>query len=100
MFTIIAVLSEAGFFTYMALVVAKKLDYNPYRILVVFPLVTAFLSAFMDSITVMLFFATLTYELSRLLKFDAIPIVVSEVCLANIGGSSTLVAIRPMSFWV
>ncbi len=95
MFTIIAVLSEAGFFTYMALVVAKKLDYNPYRILVVFPLVTGFLSAFMDSITVMLFFATLTYELSRLLKFDAIPVVVAEVCLANIGGASTLVGDPP-----
>jgi Na+/H+ antiporter NhaD/arsenite permease-like protein len=95
MFTIIAVLSEAGFFTYMALVVAKKLDYNPYRIFVVFPLVTGFLSAFMDSITVMLFFATLTYELSRLLKFDAIPLVVTEVCLANIGGSSTLVGDPP-----
>ncbi len=95
MFTIIAVLSEAGFFTYMALVVAKKLDYNPLRIFVVFPLVTAFLAAFMDSITVMLFFATLTYELSRLLRFDAIPVVVAEVCLANIGGASTLVGDPP-----
>jgi len=95
MFTIIAVLSEAGFFTYMALVVAKKLDYNPYRIFVVFPLVTGFLSAFMDSITVMLFFATLTYELARLLKFDAIPVVVTEVCLANVGGASTLVGDPP-----
>jgi Na+/H+ antiporter NhaD/arsenite permease-like protein len=95
MFTIIAVLSEAGFFTYMALVVAKKLDYNPFRILVVFPLVTGFLSAFMDSITVMLFFATLTYELARLLRFDAIPVVVAEVCLANIGGASTLVGDPP-----
>ncbi len=95
MFTIIAVLSEAGFFTYMALVVAKKLDYNPLRIFVVFPLVTGFLSAFMDSITVMLFFATLTYELSRLLKFDAIPVVVTEVCLANVGGASTLVGDPP-----
>ncbi|MBI4841907.1 MAG: hypothetical protein HY803_12695 [candidate division NC10 bacterium] len=95
MFTIIAVLSEAGFFTYMALVVAKKLDYNPLRIFVVFPLVTGFLAAFMDSITVMLFFATLTYELSRLLKFDAIPVVVAEVCLANIGGASTLVGDPP-----
>ena len=95
MFTIIAVLSEAGFFTYMALVVAKKLDYNPLRIFVVFPLVTAFLAAFMDSITVMLFFATLTYELSRLLRFDAIPMVVAEVCLANIGGASTLVGDPP-----
>jgi len=95
MFTIIAVLSEAGFFAWMALVVARRLRYDPYRIFVVFPLVTAFLSAFMDSITVMLFFATLTYELSRLLKFDAIPVVVAEVCLANIGGASTLVGDPP-----
>ncbi len=95
MFTIIAVLSEAGFFTFMALVVAKKLDYNPLRIFMVFPMVTGFLSAFMDSITVMLFFATLTYELARLLKFDAIPVVVTEVCLANIGGSATLVGDPP-----
>jgi Na+/H+ antiporter NhaD/arsenite permease-like protein len=95
MFTIIAVLSEAGFFTYLALVVAKSLDYNPHRLFLVFPLVTGFLSAFMDSITVMLFFATLTYELSRLLRFDAIPVVVAEVCLANIGGASTLVGDPP-----
>jgi Na+/H+ antiporter NhaD/arsenite permease-like protein len=95
MFTIVVVLSEAGFFAYMALEVARRLDYNPHRILVVFPLVTGFLSAFMDSITVMLFFATLTYELARLLKFDPIPVVVAEVCLANIGGSSTLVGDPP-----
>ncbi len=95
MFTIIAVLSEAGFFTWMALVVARRLRYDPYRIFVVFPLVTGFLAAFMDSITVMLFFATLTYELSRLLKFDAVPVVVAEVCLANIGGASTLVGDPP-----
>ena len=54
MFALIMVLSEAGFFAYMALEVAKRLHYNPYRIFVVFPLVTGFLSAFMDSITVML----------------------------------------------
>lgn len=95
MFTIVTVLSDAGFFAWMALVVARLLRYDPYRIFVVFPLVTAFLSAFMDSITVMLFFATLTYELARLLKFDAIPVVVAEVCLANIGGSSTLVGDPP-----
>jgi Na+/H+ antiporter NhaD/arsenite permease-like protein len=95
MFAIVVVLSEAGFFAYMALDVAKRLDYNPYKIFMVFPLVTGFLSAFMDSITVMLFFATLTYELARLLKFDPIPVVVAEVCLANIGGSSTLVGDPP-----
>jgi Na+/H+ antiporter NhaD/arsenite permease-like protein len=95
MFCIIAVLTEAGFFTYLALVLARKLDYNPVRMLVVFPIVTGVLACFMDSITVMLFFATLTYELCHLLKVDPVPIVVAEVCLANTGGSATLVGDPP-----
>ena len=95
MFTIVTILSEGGFFAFTALWVARRLDYNPYRIFVVFPLVSGFLSAFMDSITVMLFFATLTYELARLLHFDPVPVVVAEVTLANIGGASTLVGDPP-----
>jgi Na+/H+ antiporter NhaD/arsenite permease-like protein len=95
MFCIIAVLTQAGFFTYLALVMARRLDYNPVRMLVVFPVVTGVLACFMDSITVMLFFATLTYELCRLLKVDPVPIVVAEVCLANTGGSATLVGDPP-----
>jgi Na+/H+ antiporter NhaD/arsenite permease-like protein len=57
--------------------------------------VTGFLAGFMDSITVMLFFATLTYELCRMLKIDASPLIITEVCLANIGGSATLVGDPP-----
>ncbi len=95
MFCIVAALSESGFFTYLALVAARRLDYNPVKILVVFPIVTGVLACFMDSITVMLFFASLTFELARLLKVDAVPLVVAEVCLANTGGSATLVGDPP-----
>ena len=95
MFIIVTALSEAGFFTYLALVMAKLLKYSPTKIFIVFPIITAILSAFMDSITVMLFFATLTYELCRMLKIDAIPLVITEVLLANIGGSATLVGDPP-----
>ena len=95
MFIIVTALSEAGFFTYLALVMAKLLKYSPVKIFIVFPILTAILSGFMDSITVMLFFATLTYELCRMLKIDAIPLVITEVLLANIGGSATLVGDPP-----
>jgi Na+/H+ antiporter NhaD/arsenite permease-like protein len=95
MFIIVTALSQAGFFTYLALVIAKWLKYSPVRIFIVFPIVTALLSGFMDSITVMLFFATLTYELCRMLKIDAVPLIITEVCLANIGGSTTLVGDPP-----
>lgn len=95
MFCIVAALSESGFFAFLALVAARRLDYNPVRILVVFPVVTGVLACFMDSITVMLFFASLTFELARLLKVDPVPLVVAEVCLANTGGSATLVGDPP-----
>ena len=95
MFIIVTALSEAGFFTYLALVMAKLLKYSPTKIFIVFPVMTAILSGFMDSITVMLFFATLTYELCRMLKIDAVPLVITEVLLANIGGSATLVGDPP-----
>jgi Na+/H+ antiporter NhaD/arsenite permease-like protein len=95
MFIIVTALSGAGFFTYLALVVAKMLKYSPIRIFLVFPIITFILSGFMDSITVMLFFATLTYELCRMLKIDPIPLVITEVLMANIGGSATLVGDPP-----
>ncbi|MBM3705634.1 MAG: hypothetical protein FJW66_03815, partial [Actinobacteria bacterium] len=95
MFVIVTALSQAGFFTYLALVIAKWLKYSPTKIFIVFPIITGFLSGFMDSITVMLFFATLTFELCRMLKIDAVPLIITEVCLANIGGSATLVGDPP-----
>ncbi|MCL4378282.1 MAG: SLC13 family permease [Actinobacteria bacterium] len=95
MFIIVGALSEAGFFTYLALVTAKILRYSPSRIFIVFPIITGFLSGFMDSITVMLFFATLTFELCKILKIEAAPVIITEVIMANIGGSMTLVGDPP-----
>ncbi len=95
MFIIVAALSDSGFFTYLALITARMLKYSPMKIFLVFPIITFLLSGFMDSITVMLFFATLTFELCRMLKIDPIPLVITEVVLANIGGAATLVGDPP-----
>ncbi len=95
MFILIEMLIEAGFFRWISLSVARGLHYSPLRILVFFPLLAFVLSAFISSITVMVFLSVVTYELSRLLKFDAIPVIVSEVVLANIGGAGTLIGDPP-----
>ncbi len=95
MFLIVVALSGAGFFTFLALVVAKRLKYSPTRIFIVFPIMAALLSAFMDSITVMLFFVALTYELCKMIKINATPLIITEVIMANIGGSATLVGDPP-----
>jgi Na+/H+ antiporter NhaD/arsenite permease-like protein len=95
MFIIVAALSDAGFFTFLALVLARLLKYSPRKIFIFFPIITALLSAFINSVTVMLFFATLTYEICKILKMNATPLIITEVILANIGGSATMVGDAP-----
>lgn len=95
MFILIAILSEAGFFTWLASWVAAKLNYRPTYIFIAFPLLAAFMAAFMDSITVMLFLSALTIRIAKLIKIDPIPLIATEVCAANTGGASTLVGDPP-----
>jgi Na+/H+ antiporter NhaD/arsenite permease-like protein len=53
-------------------------------------LLSGFLAMFIDSITVLLFLATVTVELARLLKFDPVPIIIAEIFASNVGGSATM----------
>ncbi|MGB8373586.1 MAG: SLC13 family permease, partial [Halobacteriota archaeon] len=95
MFVIVVVLSDAGFFSYVAFILAKRLNYNPRTMLIVFPLLAGLLASFVNSITVMLFLAAITIEIARLVKIDPVPLVVAEVVVANIGGASTLIGGPP-----
>ena len=55
LFIIVAALSESGFFNWLALSAARRLDYNPTSIFICFPLLAGALSMFLDNITAMLF---------------------------------------------
>jgi len=94
-FLLVKTLAESGFFNYLALKIGQRLNYSPLKILIFFPILAWFLSAFMGSITVLVFLSALTYALSKILKFDPVPVIVGEVCLANIGGAGTLMGDPP-----
>ncbi|HEY91606.1 MAG TPA: ArsB/NhaD family transporter [Dehalococcoidia bacterium] len=83
-------LGEVGFFRWLCLYVAKLVNYKVVPILIAFMLLSGFLAMFIDSITVMLFLATVTIELARLLKFDPVPIIIAEIFASNVGGSATM----------
>jgi Na+/H+ antiporter NhaD/arsenite permease-like protein len=83
-------LGEVGFFRWLCLFVARLVRYKVVPILVAFMLLSGFLSMFIDSITVMLFLATVTIELARLLKFNPVPIIIAEIFASNVGGSATM----------
>jgi Na+/H+ antiporter NhaD/arsenite permease-like protein len=83
-------LAKVGFFRWMCLYVAKLVKFKPVPILVAFTVMAGFLSMFIDSITVMLFLASVTIEMGKLLKFDPVPVILAEIFAANTGGAATM----------
>lgn len=83
-------MAKAGFFRWLCLRFAKLVNYKPIPLFVAFMIMSAVLSMFIDSITVILFLAAVTIELARLLKIDPVPMILSEVFCANLGGSATM----------
>lgn len=83
-------LAKVGFFRWMCLAVAKVVHYKVIPIFLTFIVLSGFLSMFIDSITVMLFLASVTIEIARLLKFDPVPLIIAEIFASNVGGSATM----------
>lgn len=83
-------MAKAGFFRWLCMRLAKLVHYKPIPLFVVFMIMSSILAMFIDSITVILFLAAVTVELAKLLKFDPIPMILSEIFCANLGGSATM----------
>lgn len=83
-------MEKAGFFRWLCMRLAKMVHYKPIPLFIVFMLMSFVLAMFIDSITVILFLAAVTVEISRLLKFDPVPMILSEIFCANLGGSATM----------
>ena len=83
-------MAHVGFFRWLCMRIARLVKYKVVPIFVTFMILSSFLAMFIDSITVILFLAAVTIELSQLLKFNPIPIILSEVFCANLGGSATM----------
>lgn len=83
-------MAKAGFFRWLCLKLAKLVKYKTIPLFISFMIMSAFLAMFIDSITVILFLAAVTIELSRLLKFNPVPMILSEIFCANLGGSATM----------
>ncbi|MBQ4617425.1 MAG: anion permease [Clostridia bacterium] len=83
-------MAKAGFFRWLCMTLAKLVKYKVLPIFLVFMIMSACLAMFIDSITVILFLAAVTIELAHLLKFNPVPMILSEIFCANLGGSATM----------
>ncbi len=83
-------MARAGFFRWLCMTIAKIVHYKVTSIFITFMIMSFVLAMFIDSITVILFLAAVTVELAQLLKFNPIPMILSEIFCANLGGSATM----------
>lgn len=83
-------MAESGFFRWLCMKIAFLVKCKTFPIFITFMLMSAVLSMFIDSITVILFLAAVTVELAQLLGFNPVPMILSEIFCANLGGSATM----------
>ena len=83
-------MAKAGFFRWLCMKIAFLVKCKTIPVFLTFTILAAVLSMFIDSITVIMFLAAVTVELAHLLKFNPIPMILSEIFCANLGGSATM----------
>lgn len=83
-------MARVGFFRWLCMRIANLVHYETIPIFITFMIMSALLAMFIDSITVILFLAAVTVELAQLLKFNPVPMILSEIFCANLGGSATM----------
>ncbi len=83
-------MAKAGFFRWLCMKIAFLVKCRTIPVFITFTVMAAVLSMFIDSITVIMFLAAVTVELAQLLKFNPVPMILSEIFCANLGGSATM----------
>ncbi len=83
-------MARVGFFRWLCMKIAKLVNYKTIPIFMAFMCMSFVLAMFIDSITVILFLASITIELAQLLKFKPVPMILAEIFCANLGGSATM----------
>ncbi|MDD6919656.1 MAG: ArsB/NhaD family transporter [Eubacteriales bacterium] len=95
MMIFVAVIKRSGMFEYIAIRSAKIAKGDPWRIMVIFMFMVAFLSAFLDNVTTVLLIAPMTIAITRMLDINPVPFLLTQVFASNIGGTATLIGDPP-----
>ena len=95
MMIIINIMKPTGVFEYIAIRSAKAAKGEPFKIMAIFSVVTAFLSAFLDNVTTVLLISPVTFLICQALELDAVPFLITVALASNIGGTATLIGDPP-----
>ena len=95
MMVFVAIVKNSGVFEYVSIKAAKIAHGDQWKIMVLFMLTTAILSAFLDNVTTVLLVGPMTITIARILKVNPVPFLLTQIFAANIGGTATLIGDPP-----
>ena len=95
MMIIVGILSDTGIFQYIGIRAAKVAKGNVWKLLILFSIITAVASAFLDNVTTVLLIVPVTISVARILNINPISLILAEVFASNVGGTATLIGDPP-----
>lgn len=95
MMLFVSVVKLSGMFEFLAIKCARLAKGDPWKVMLLFVLLTAVLSAFLDNVTTVLLIGPMTLTVCKLLDVNPIPFFMTEILASNIGGTATLIGDPP-----
>ncbi len=95
MMIIVGVIAETGIFQYVGIKAAKRAKGDIWKIMLMFSILTAFVSGFLDNVTTVLLMVPVTISIARILSINPIPMILAEALASNVGGTATLIGDPP-----
>ncbi|MCD6373566.1 MAG: ArsB/NhaD family transporter [Thermococcus sp.] len=95
MMVVVNIARESGLFEYIAIKTAKFSKGDPMKVLLLFSVVTAVVSAFLDNVTTVLLLTPMLIYITKQMDVNPVPFLLAEVFSSNIGGTATLIGDPP-----
>lgn len=95
MMILLALLKETGALEFLAIWIAQKTKCKPWYLMMMLGAVTSVLSMFLDNVTTIILIAPIILLITKKIKINPVPFLLSGALLSNIGGVATLVGDPP-----
>lgn len=95
MMIIVSVIHKTGLFEYLAVRAIQVAKGEPKRAFIYILILVAVASALLDNVTTILLAVPMSFLIAKYLNVSAVPFVIGEVFVSNIGGAATLIGDPP-----
>ncbi len=95
MMIVVGISKDTGIFQYVAIKAAKFSKGDPWKIMLMFAIITAVFSALLDNVTTVLLMVPMTFVICDNLRVNPLPFLFVEIFMSNVGGTATLIGDPP-----